>query len=303
VVATVTPDVEALTAAGLPIRDHRKLVIVKPRRAPKIISARVTRALDRYLAGRGRVSAMVRDVTTGRTYHYQRRLRLPTASTSKVDILMALLLKTSWRKLGDATRHDAKIMISHSDNKAADRLWLRIGGAYGLSKANRKLGLRHTTAINGRCVDLYCWGITRTSAEDQVKLISHLVAKRSPMSGADRDQVRTLMEGVIKEQKWGISAAACKGDQVALKNGWLKHVSNSRWAVVSAGLISGRGHQYAVAVLTEDSYSMQAGVAKVEGVAKRILAAFRGKQGCERPPDAPLTRGPDPLVPAARDPN
>ncbi|MCG5221040.1 serine hydrolase [Streptosporangium soli] len=247
---------------------------------PKIVSSRVTRILDRFLEGRGRVSAMVRDVTTGRTYRYQRNLRLPTASTSKIDILMALLLKTPWRRLGAETRHDATLMIKESDNRAADRLWLRIGGAYGLTKANRRLGLRHTTAIDGRCIDLYCWGITKTSAEDQVKLVSQLVAEKSPVDRADRDQVLRLMQHVIRDQKWGVSAAACEDDVVALKNGWLRHVSNMRWAVVSAGVISGNGHHYAIAVLTEDNFSMEAGIAKIEGVAKRILAAFRGKDGC-----------------------
>ena len=103
---------------------------------------------------------MVEDLTTGRLYRYHRNERLITASTAKVQILMALLLKTSWHKLSKATRRDADLMIRYSDNHAADRLWLRIGGAVGFTKAGKKFGLRHTQGVPGDCVDLYCWGIT-----------------------------------------------------------------------------------------------------------------------------------------------
>ncbi|GAA5040941.1 serine hydrolase [Thermocatellispora tengchongensis] len=248
---------------------------------PAIVAEDVTRTLDRFLAGRGgRVTAMVRDLATGRTYRYHPKLRLDTASTAKMDILMALLLKTPWKKLSAEARADAELMIKYSDNKAADRLWLRIGGPEGLTRAGRRFGLKHTTAVGGRCVDLYCWGITETSAEDRVRLLTRLAAGKGPLPRADRDQVIRLMTGVIPEQKWGVSAAACDGDVVALKNGWLRHVSNRRWAVASVGLIRGDGQDYAVAVLTEDGATLEEGIAKVQGVARRIMAAFRGERGC-----------------------
>ncbi|WP_231509591.1 serine hydrolase [Streptosporangium roseum] len=228
----------------------------------------------------------MRDLTTARTYHYHRDLQLPTASASKINILMALLLTSPWRRLARRTRDDAERMIRFSDNAAADRLYERIGLEAGLARAGHEFGLRRTYAPAGRCVDLYCWGITQTTASDQVRLIGALAGKRSPLPTQDRERVLRLMANVIPEQRWGISAAACEGgrgpleSQVSLKNGWLRHVANGRWAVVSVGLIREPGHHYAVAVLTEDSPSMGTGVARVEGVVKRILAAFRGRQGC-----------------------
>lgn len=252
----------------------------KPR-PPKVSAKKLTHTLDRFLARYGgRLTAMVHDLTTDRIYGYHRSLQLPTASTSKVGILMALLLKTRWHKLSGQTRREAERMIRFSDNRAADRLYVRIGLESGLAAANRKFGLKRTYTPAGRCVDLYCWGITQTTAEDQIRLIRALVTGKSPLAEEDRRRVLRLMERVTSDQKWGISAAACRNDVVSLKNGWLRHVSNKRWAVVSAGLIRGDGHDYAVAVLTEDSGSMGTGIAKVEGAAKRILAAFRGKQGC-----------------------
>ncbi|MEV4361455.1 serine hydrolase [Nonomuraea sp. NPDC049625] len=241
-----------------------------------IPAERIGKRLDRYLAGRsGQVTAMVKDLTTGRLYRYHPGERLITASTAKVQILMALLLRTSWKRLPAAVRHDADIMIRYSDNHAADRLWSRIGGAPGFTKAGRKLGLKHTQGVPGECVDLYCWGITRTSVDDQIRLMRALVSGKSPLKAKDRDQVLKLMGHVVAGQNWGISAAACAGDRVALKNGWLKHVSNKLWATVSVGLIRGDGHAYAVAVLTEGSPEVGYGIATVEGVTKRIMQDFR----------------------------
>ncbi|OUC99519.1 serine hydrolase [Streptosporangium minutum] len=255
--------------------------------APRVSTPRLTRALDRFLTRYGgRTAVTVRDLATARTYHYHRDLQLPTASASKINILMALLLTSPWRRLTRRTRDDAERMIRFSDNAAADRLYERIGLEAGLARADREFGLRHTYAPAGRCVDLYCWGITRTTASDQVRLIGALARKRSPLPERDRERVLRLMANVTSEQRWGISAAACEGgrlspeSQVSLKNGWLRHVADGRWAVVSVGLIREPGHDYAVAVLTEDSPSMGTGVARVEGVVKRILAAFRGRQGC-----------------------
>lgn len=241
-----------------------------------IPAGRIGKRLDRYLAGRsGQVTAMVKDLTTGRLYRYHPGERLITASTAKVQILMALLLRTSWKKLPAAVRHDAGIMIRYSDNHAADRLWSRIGGAPGFTEAGRRLGLEHTQGVPGECVDLYCWGITRTSVDDQIRLMRALVSGKSPLKAKDRDQVLKLMGHVVAGQDWGISAAACAGDRVALKNGWLKHVSNKLWATVSVGLIRGDGHDYAVAVLTEGSPEVAYGIATVEGVTKRIMQDFR----------------------------
>ncbi|GAA2903155.1 hypothetical protein GCM10010517_69160 [Streptosporangium fragile] len=241
----------------------------------------MTRTLDRFL-GRygGRVTAAAHDLTTGRSYRYRPGLQLPTASTSKIGILMALLLRTRWQDLSRPVRQDAEQMIRLSDNGAADRLYRRIGLQAGLAGANRRFGLTRTFTPAGRCLDLHCWGITRTTAEDQVRLVRALAVAASPLADEDRRQVLRLMEKVTPDQKWGISAGACEGDRVALKNGWLRHVSNGRWVTASTGLIRGHGHDYAIAIIAEDSANMAVGVAKVEGTAERILNAFRGRRGC-----------------------
>ncbi|SEH03781.1 Beta-lactamase class A [Nonomuraea solani] len=237
---------------------------------------RIGERLDRFLAGRGQtVTAMVKDLATGRLYRYHGHERLITASAAKVQILMALLRRTSWKGLPAGVRRDAELMIRYSDNHAADRLWLRIGGADGFTEAARAFGMKHTRGVPGECVDLYCWGITRTSADDQVRLMAGLVAGKSRLTAGGRKEVLRLMGAVVDGQDWGISAAACKGDRVALKNGWLKRVSTKRWAVTSVGLIRRGDRDYAIAVLTEGSPTVEYGIATVEGVAERIMRGFR----------------------------
>ncbi|MEU6717668.1 serine hydrolase [Nonomuraea sp. NPDC046802] len=254
--------------------------IAAEERLPSIPAKKIGKRLDRYLAGRpGPVTAMVKELTTGRVYRYHPGERLITASSAKVQILMALLLKTPWRKLPKAVRHDAELMIRYSDNHAADRLWVRIGGAAGFTKAGKAFGLKHTQGVPGDCLDLYCWGITRTSVDDQVRLMRALVSGESPLKKAERDRVLKLMGQVVDGQDWGLSAAACGDDRVALKNGWLKRVSTKRWAMVSVGLIRGDGHDYAVAVLTEGSPEVGYGIATVEGVVRRIMGSFRKCRG------------------------
>lgn len=240
----------------------------------------IARRLNRYLAGRtGRVAVMVKELGSGRTYSYHAKERMITASVAKVQILMALLLRTPWKKLPAAVRRDADRMIRYSDNHAADRLWVRIGGVKGFDAAGRRFGLRHTRGVAGRCVDLYCWGITQTYVDDQVRLMAALVAKKSPLDRRDRAQVRRLMGAVVNGQNWGISAAACRGERVELKNGWLRRESNGRWATASVGLIRGDGRDFAVAVLSEGSPEVGYGIATVEGVAERVMKAFRSCPG------------------------
>jgi hypothetical protein len=263
-------------ALGPPVLAGLRLSVPSERAVPRIIPKKITQRLDRYLATRpGRVTAMVTDLTTGRSYRYHGDERMITASAAKAQILMALLLRTPWRDLPAAVRRDAESMIRYSDNHAADRLWLRIGGASGFTEAGEKLGLRHTRGVPGACVDLYCWGITKTSAQDQIRLMRALVSPGSPLPAKARRRVLGLMGKVVDGQDWGVSVARCAGDRVALKNGWLRRVSDKRWAVASVGLVRGHGHAFAIAVLTEGSANVATGIATVEGVTERAMRSFR----------------------------
>jgi len=197
-----------------------------------------------------------------------------TASIVKLDILAALLLhaQDAGRPLTARERALAEPMIEHSDNAAANALWRRIGGAPGLEAANRRLGLRATEGGPG-----HRWGLTRTTAWDQIRLLRAIFDDPEPGGGTpalhpgSRRYIRTLMSRVAPEQAWGVSAAS--GSATALKNGWLRRSTTGLWDVNSVGRITAGGHRYLVAVLSDGSATMDEGVAMVERAAKAAVAS------------------------------
>jgi beta-lactamase class A len=251
---------------------------------PVVLDRRgLTRALDRYLDGRrGSVSLAMRDLVTGNTYHYRGDHRYATASCAKVDILMTLLLRAQKEKTkpSGAERRMADLSIRYSDNQTTDRLWERIGGAAGMTAANRKFGVKNTRATEGDCLGLHCWGITDTTVREQIKLLNQLVDEDSPLEAANRAYVLKLMSKVIKEQRWGVSAAAVPGDQVALKNGWQKRTAHGGlWAINSIGRVRTPGHDFLIAVMSDHNPDTGYGIASVERVAEIAGKAFRKTSG------------------------
>ncbi|MFF2523367.1 serine hydrolase [Streptomyces liangshanensis] len=199
-------------------------------------------------------------VTAGRTYD--------TASIVKVDVLAALLLQAQdeHRALTAAERSYASSMIRVSDNAATDALWGIIGGAGGLDAANRRLGLGATTAGAGGL-----WGLTQTTAPDQLTLLSAVFGTKSALTASSRSYARSLMGRIADGQDWGVSAA---GRAVGLKNGWLPRSATGLWDVNSIGEVTVDGHAYLVAVVSKGHVSMAKGVALVETAAKAAVSAL-----------------------------
>jgi beta-lactamase class A len=235
--------------------------------------AELTRELDRYLDDRpGRLSVAVRDLATGLSYSYNPGHRPGTASIVKAAIVAALLLKAQRedRDLTASERELAEQAITVSDNDAATALWHRIGGGPGLARAVRKLGLRHTEPGPGTA-----WGATTTSASDQVRLMAALTGSDGPLSGEHRRYLLGLMEDVVEEQAWGVSAAAGEGAECALKNGWLPRAADGgAWTVNSVGRVRDGGHDYLIAVLSDRRPSMDAGVEAIEHVTETVTRAL-----------------------------
>ncbi|MET8811513.1 serine hydrolase [Streptomyces sp. NPDC004549] len=191
-----------------------------------------------------------------------------TASIVKVDILAAALLRArdAGHGLSAAERVQAKAMIEHSDNAAANALWRSIGLAPGLEAANKRLGLTETQGGSGPR-----WGLTRTTPRDQIRLLRAVFDpdRATPLDTSSRTYIRSLMGNVADEQSWGVSAA---GSHEALKNGWLQRNTTGLWDVNSVGRIERGGHRYLVAVLSDGNTSMKDGVALVERAARAAVA-------------------------------
>ncbi|WP_405989190.1 serine hydrolase [Streptomyces sp. NBC_00986] len=255
--ALLTGSVAALLAVGL----------VGPASAAGSTHARVTTAvLDLDHPAR---SAQVR----GKDVPYD------TASIVKVDILSALLVQAqdAGRGLTQQERTLAEAMIEHSDNDAANALWREIGRAPGLEAVNRRLGLSSTVGGAGGL-----WGLTRTTATDQVRLLGAVFAdggtssaSGSALTKTSQSYLRTLMTRIAAGQSWGVSAASDGGAGWALKNGWLQRSTTGLWDINSVGRVTSGTHHYLVAVLSDGNASMTGGIAAVESAARTAVSSAR----------------------------
>jgi hypothetical protein len=220
--------------------------------------------LASYIATRhGAISVAVYDSVTKHELIVDPKVRGRTASIVKVDILETLLHRTGGH-LSEEQRETATSMIENSDNDSATDLWNQDGGAPGVAAYNTDLGLKQTTPN----VD---WGLTTTSAADQVTLVRELLHSSSLLTNSGRRFQRTLMRHVEADQQWGISAGPPSTAAVGIKNGWLPVTEdNNLWAVNSIGWVNGSGKRYIIAVLTQHEPSMDYGIDSIEHLARTV---------------------------------
>ena len=222
-----------------------------------------------------RVSVAVLDVDSGLSAVFGTGA-FDTASIVKVDILAALLLQAqdAGRHLTAREKAYATAMIENSDNDSATVLWNSVGGAAGLDAANERFGLTGTEGGDG-----LLWGLTRTTAADQLTLLRQVFgtgstgSTGSELSEASRAYLQGLMGQIAAGQHWGVSAVA-DGSAWALKNGWLPRTATGLWDVNSIGRVTSGGHDYLVAVLSDGHTTQAKGITLVEAAAKAAMSAF-----------------------------
>ncbi|MEU5307373.1 serine hydrolase [Streptomyces sp. NPDC021562] len=217
------------------------------------------------------VAAAVLDLDTGDSAVHG-DAAFDTASIVKVDILATLLLQAqdAGRRLTATERAYATKMIENSDNASASELWDTIGRAEGLDAANKRFGLTSTEGGEGAL-----WGLTQTTAADQLTLLRQVFGDDSQLSEASRAYVRGLMGTVESDQRWGVSAVA-DGSAFALKNGWLARSTTGLWDVNSIGRVTVGGTDYLVAVLSKGTVSQAKGISLVEAAARAAVSSFTG---------------------------
>ncbi|MFC1443565.1 serine hydrolase [Streptacidiphilus sp. N1-10] len=216
-------------------------------------------------AAEGKVAVAATDLTTGAALDYgDTDHGFVTASIAKMDILATLLLQAQDddRTLTSSQRSLATRMIENSDNTAADSLYQAIGESSGLDAANKRFGLTETEGGSG----LY-WGLTTTSAADQLRLLRQVFTSSSVLSSASRSYEQGLMSQVETDQRWGVSAAATSSD-FALKNGWLPRSATGLWVINSVGRVSRNGHLLLISVVSDGNLSESGGISLVESMAK-----------------------------------
>jgi hypothetical protein len=210
-----------------------------------------TAALTALSAGLGPtgVSVAVLNVTTGATFTFGATGGMVLGSAAKLDTLETLLLQHEDAKtvLSNNEVSLATAMIEQSDNNAADALWASIGSDPAVRTANVRLG------IPGLVVGLKgLWGLGTTTATDQVTLLRNLVRTDGPLDAASQAFALNLMTHVTAGQRWGVGSVADAGTTFANKNGWLANDGdNDRWLVNSDGIVTVRGQQLLMSVLTQ----------------------------------------------------
>ena len=131
-----------------------------------------------YLAGvTDNLTVAVYDDVTGQTSVYRPGIAEDTASIMKVDILATLLAEdqTHGETLTTAEDGLSQDMIEHSDNADAQDLWEAEGGAAAVTSFDTAAGLTQTTPDAAGY-----WGLSTTTAVDQVQLLRQVAYSRRP---------------------------------------------------------------------------------------------------------------------------
>ena len=170
-----------------------------------------------YLATRtGDITAAVYDASTGRTWTLRPGDAQATASIVKVDIMSTLLAQTTstGQQLSTVDQNLMTTMIEESDNDSATSLWTAAGGPPGISAFNATIGMTQTTP--SAC--LTCpgfswpgWGLTTTTAVDQVDLLKHLVTPNPQIGSSERSYALSLMENIDPSERWGSAVGSGRG--------------------------------------------------------------------------------------------
>lgn len=227
-------------------------------------------AAGAYLKGRkGHVGVFAVDLTDGRQVQHNAGQRCETASMVKLDVLLTLLLQRqdAGKPLSSSDRALTSSMIINSDNNATTTLWGRIGQHEGVRAANRRFGMTETEPGTS-----YRWGLTTTTAADQVRLLRNLVRDDGPLDQASRDYALGLMGRVADGQDWGVSAANPQ-HEAQVKNGWLPR--SDGWVVTSAGRAqTAAGHEVLLAAVSCEVSSQQHGIETIEHLAEMAASAL-----------------------------
>jgi hypothetical protein len=163
----------------------------------------------------------------------------PTASTGKVIVATGVLEMVAAGTLDyTSVAADLELMITESDNNAADRLFKIIGKNDTVVSIASRYGLVSTTTGGA-------WGTIMTNSTDQALLLNQVVGTtESPLPEAQRVILRDLMSRVNPEQAWGAGPSGGIPDlwTAVVKNGWYLSVEGDRpplglWRINTLGYV------------------------------------------------------------------
>ncbi len=224
-------------------------------------------SFQNYLATRqSQVSVAVYNANTGATYSFNSGLSFDTASIVKATI-MATLLWQSQKSGTSLTSSEQSLMIpmiEDSSNSAATSLWDDAGRSAGIGAFLATAGMNQT--VPGK---QGYWGLTQTTALNQVALLKLLSYPNPILSSPSQSYANNLMTHVIGWEAWGVSSGVTPGTTVSLKNGWLP-IGSQGWEINSIGHVMGSGRNYVVAILSRNNPSESYGIQTVDVISQYI---------------------------------
>lgn len=137
---------------------------------------------------------------------------------------------------GDRATIDAA--IRKSDDQAAQRLYLRLGGDEVLRDLKTVCGVGVSTARRGY------WSYTQITAADATAILDCVLDKAPTYPGGD--EIVADLHDVAADNAFGIPRALPAGTAFAVKNGWTAHSATGKWNV---DCVASWDH-YTLAVLT-----------------------------------------------------
>jgi hypothetical protein len=220
-----------------------------------------------------RFTAAIHDQRTGCEYLYRPDLRITTASVFKIEVMAGVLLRAEHEGRGLTSWEADRVwpMITESANEPTSELYQYLGGTSGFAALNSTFGLSETQAAPPT------WGLTSTSARDQVNLVRQVLAgEYGPLTSSYRDLAWWYMTNVVPWQRWGITAGVPAGWVVPLKNGFADSVCCG-WRINSSGFVADpRGGGYAVTILT-DGWAQEADGIPANEFLSRLVAANQSR--------------------------
>lgn len=206
--------------------------------------------------GAAKVSIALYNNKTGESVMYTPRgsaTGFYNASIVKVSIMGQYLL-THNLPMNSTAAYMARLMITQSDNNAANYLYHAGGWANGLQSFYNWMGMYNSTANRQNL-----WGLNTTSASDQLKLLNGIYYQRTMLPANKLNIITNLMGQVSSAQRWGVGNVY--GASVQVKNGWLPLGNGSSNAVInSLGHIKNNKVDYTLAILTNGNKTQGSGI-------------------------------------------
>lgn len=212
------------------------------------------------------ITAHVFDARTGCHYRLAHDNRQRSASVFKLMVMAGTLLEAQndGRDVSDWEMSQLHPMITESADGPVRALWYSFGASPWYGEQGRIFGLEDTTV---RGDDGSAWGLTTTSAADQVDLLRQvLLGEWGPLDEGSRVVAFDLMTDVVATQTWGVTAGVPDGWTVAQKNGFAGITINSVGWVDEPGPSDG----YVVAILSQGWSDHPSGIAAVERVSEWV---------------------------------